>query len=205
MRIVLALALFAFAVDCEAQEITFQRDVLPAPTTFAGLEQLKGPVPSGPCTLPSMSLPVDSLKAITLGDSATLMLPSGWQTIDLRPSDDEHARTRLAGPGDSRVLIERERNGASGRHFLMYGSGERPEGATCSLPRGQAGAIWTFYPPNPQDSGIRKYTALGSIITPAGVWYSVTLATASAADQYQLASIVTDVMLLPSPVAAASH
>jgi hypothetical protein len=205
MRILLALVLFAFGVDCDAQEIILRREVLPPPTTFAGLEQLKGPVPTGPCTLPSAPFTVDSLKAITLGDSATLMLPSGWQAIELRPSDDEHSRTRLAGPGDSRVLIERERNGATSRRFLIYGSGEQPEGMTCSLPRGRAGAIWTFYLPNPEDTGVRKYTALGSIITPAGLWYSVTLSTASAADEYQLASTVTEVMLLPAAVAPALH
>ena len=205
MRIVLLLALFAISVDCEAQEIIIRSEVLPPPTTFAALEQLKGPAPSGPCTLPSISLRVDSLKPITLGDSATLTFPSGWQTIELRPGDDEHVRTRLAGPGDGRVLIDRERNGATSRHFLMYGSGERPEGATCSLSRGQVGAIWTFYTPNPQDTGVRKYVALGSIITPAGSWYSVTVAAASTSDQHQLASIVTEVMLLPSQVAPATH
>jgi len=205
MRIVLVLALFAFAADCEAQEITFRREVLPPPTTFAEMEQLKGPVSSGSCALPSVSLVVDSLKPIILSDSATLLVPGGWQALEQRPGDDEQDRTRLAGPADSRALIERERNGATGRHFLMYGNGEQPEGATCSIPRGQAGVIWTFYPPHPQDPSLRKYMALGSIITPAGRWYNVSLGAASATDQYQLASILTELMLLQSPVATAIH
>ena len=200
MRILFVLALFALAVECEAQDIIIRRAELPPPTTFAGLKQLSGPLPSGPCAFPSVSLSVDSLSPIALGDSATLRLPPGWRTSPLHPSDDEHTRTRLAAPGDNRVLIERQRNGASGRHFLMYGSGELPEGATCSLERGQTGAIWTFYLPDPQDTtGVRKYVALGSVITPAGVWYSVTLWTSSAADQSRLASILTEAMLLPSP------
>jgi hypothetical protein len=97
-------------------------------------------------------------------------------------------------------LIERKRNGASGRSFLMYRNGEVPEGTTCSLERGQTGAIWSFYLPDPQDaSGVRKYTAVGSVITPAGLWYGVMLTTSSVADQSRLASVLTELMLLPSP------
>ena len=197
MRILLVLALIALAGECEAQDVIGRMAELPPPTTFAGLQQLRGPVPSGPCVLPSVSLEVDSLSPITLGDSATLRLPPGWQTSPLHPNEDEHSRTRLAAPGDNRVLIERKHNGASGRPYLMYGSGELPEGTTCSLERGQAGAIWTFYLPNPQDTGVRKYNAFGSIITRGGLWYSVSLGTFSAADQSRLASILTEAMLLP--------
>jgi hypothetical protein len=200
MRILLVLALFALAVESEAQDVIMRRVELPPPTTFAGLQQLSGPLPSGPCAFPSVSLSVDSLNPIALGDSATLRLPPGWRARPLLPSDDEHTQTRLAAPGDNRVLIERKRNGASSRQFLMYGSGERPEGMTCSLERGQTGAIWTFYLPDPQDTtGARKYAALGSIITSAGLWYSVALWTSSSADQSRLASILTEAMLLPSP------
>jgi hypothetical protein len=205
MRIVLVLALFGLAVDCEAQ-IIVRRVELPPPTTFAGLEQLRGPTPSGPCTFPPVSLSVDSLSPITLGDGATLRLPTDWRTSALRPSDDEHATTRLAAPGHNRVLIERKRNGATSRQYLMYRSGERPEGTTCSLKRGQTGAIWSLYLPDPQDTtGLLKYTALGSVITPAGFWYNVTLWTSSAADQSRLASVLTEAMLLPSPSAHATH
>jgi hypothetical protein len=200
MRILFVLPLFALVVECGAQDVIIRRVELPPPTTFAGLQQLRGPQPSGPCALSAVTLSVDSLSPIALGDSATLRLPPGWRTSPLHPSDDKHADTRLAAPGDNRVLIERKRNGATGREFLMYGSGERPEGATCSLERGQTGAIWTFYPPAPQDTTrVRKYTALGSVITPAGLWYSVVLSTSSAAEQSRLASILTEAMLLPSP------
>lgn len=200
MRILFVLALFALAMECEAQDVIIRRVELPPPTTFAGLEQLRGPVPSGPCTFPSVSLPVDSLSPIVLGDSATLRLPAGWQTIPLRPSDDVHTRTRLAAPGDNRVLIERKHNGAIGRQFLMYASGERPEGKTCSLERGLTGAIWSFYLPDPQNvAGPQRYIAFGSVITPSGFWYGLTLLTSSAADQSRLASILTEAMLLHSP------
>jgi hypothetical protein len=205
MRIALVLALFGLAVDCEAQ-IIVRRVELPPPTTFAGLEELRGPTPSGPCTFPPVSLSVDSLRPIALSDSATLRLPRGWQTRALHPSDDVHTITRLAAPGDSRVLIERKHNGATSRQYLMYRSGERPEGTTCSLEHDQTGAIWSLYLPDPQDTtGLLKYTALGSVITPAGFWYNVTLLTSSAADQSLLASVLTEVMLLPSPGAQATH
>jgi hypothetical protein len=192
------LLLFCFAVECEAQDVLVRRVELPPPTTFAGLQQLSGPMPSGPCTFPSVSLSADSLTAIVLGDSATLRLPPGWRNNPLGPTGDEHTRTRLVTPDDNRVSIERKRNGASSRDFLMYGTGERPQGTTCSLERGQTGAIWTFYPPNPQDTSVRKYGALGAVITPAGFWYSVSLWTSSVSDQSRLASILTEAMLLPS-------
>jgi hypothetical protein len=199
MRILFVLALFAFTIECGAQDVIFRRVELPPPTTFAGLKQLRGPLPSGPCRFPSVSLSVDSLSPLALGDSATLRLPPGWRTSPPLPSDDERTRTRLTAPGDNRVLIERKRNGAVSRSFLMYRSGEHPEGTTCSLERGQTGAIWTFYLPDPEDTtGVRKYAALGSVITPAGLWYGVTLSTSSAEDQSRLAGILTEAMLLPS-------
>jgi hypothetical protein len=199
MRILLLVALVAFAVECEAQDIQIQRLELPPPTTFAGLQQLKGPAPSGPCAFRSVTLLVDSLNTIAVGDSTTLRLPRDWKTRPLLPGDDEYTHVRLAAPDDNRVRVQRERNGAHGRSFLMYRSGERPEGATCTVERGQAGAIWSFYPPDPQDTttGSRKYTALGAVITPAGFWYSVSLWTSSAADQSRLASILTEALLLP--------
>lgn len=200
MRILLVLTLFALAVACEAQGVMIRRVELPPPTTFAALQQVSGPPPSGPCAFPPVSLSVDSLNPIALGDSATLRLPRDWRTRPLLPGDDEHTDTRLIAPGDNKVMIERERNGASSRKFLMYGSGETPAGTTCSLDRGQAGAIWTFYLPDPQDTiHARKYAGFGSVITPAGSWYSVALWTSSSADQPRLASILTEAMLLPSP------
>jgi hypothetical protein len=198
MRNLLLVGLIAFGVESEAQDIQIRRVDLPPPTTFAGLRQLPGPIPSGPCAFPSVALGVDSLNSIVLGDSTSLRLPPEWRTQPLLPGDDVYTHTRLATPGDNRARIEREVR-AHGRSFLMYPSGERPEGATCTVERGQAGAIWTFYAPNPHDptTGARNYTAFGAVITPAGFWYSVSLWTYSAADQSRLASILTEAMLLP--------
>jgi len=118
--------------------------------------------------------------------------------IQLLPGDDEYTHTRLASPGGIRVRMQRERNARPGRQFLMYKSGETPEGTTCTLERGQAGAIWSFYPPDPKDAtGVPNYEALGSVVTPAGLWYSVSLPTSSGAEQSRLASILTEAMLLP--------
>jgi hypothetical protein len=197
MRILLVLALFALAVGCEGRQVLIRKVELPPPTTFAALQQLSGPVPSGPCAFPPVSLSLDSLNPIVLGDSATLRLPPGWRTIPLLPGDDEYTHTRLAPPGGSRVRIQRERNGARGRQYLMW-SGESPEGTTCTLERGQTGAIWSFYPPDPQGTiGDPNYEALGAVVTPAGFWYSVSLRTSSGAEQSRLASILTEAMLLP--------
>jgi hypothetical protein len=192
MRILLLLALFAFAVECEAQAVE-QR----LPTTFGGLRQLHGPQPSELCLFSPVTMSEDSSKAIVLGDSATLRLPSGWQTSPLQPGDDEYTLTRLVLPGGNRVLIRRERK-VHGRPYLMYRPDELAEGTTCSLARDQAGAIWSLYPPDPHATpGVQKYIAIGDVITPAGLWYSITLWTTSSADQFRLAGILTEAMLLP--------
>ncbi|MEA2760823.1 MAG: hypothetical protein QOD47_107 [Gemmatimonadaceae bacterium] len=196
MRILFVLALCAVALECERPDLVFEQ--APPPTTFVGLRQLMGPPPTGPCVLPSVRLLVDSLNPITLGDSATLRLPPGWQTSALHPRDDEYADTRLALPGGARILIQRQRNGARGRSYLMYRPGVLAKGTTCTLERAQTGAIWSRYRPDPQDTTrLLKYTALGAVVTPAGHWYSVSLWTASESDQSRLASILTEAMLLP--------
>ena len=199
MRILPVLALFALAVEAEAQDIIIQRVELTPPTTFAGLRGLRGTQPSGPCAFPSVALSVDSLISIALGDSAALALPPDWRTRPLVPEDDEYTHTRLTAPRGSLVRIQRQRNGANGRPYLRYNNFERAEGTTCTLERGQTGAIWSLYLPDPQGTmGALKYGAFGDVITPSGFWYSVTLWTSSAAEQSRLASILTEAMLLPA-------
>jgi hypothetical protein len=198
MRILYVLAVLALAVECEAQDIRIRMaDPLPPPTTFAGLQQLMGPRPTGPCAFPSVTLSADSLSPIALGDSATLRFPPGWQTSPAHPGDHEYTDTQLALPGGNRARIRRERNGAHGRSFLEYRLGERPAETTCSLDRGQTGAIWSLYVPHPDTTRVLRYPAFGDIITPTGFWYSVTLWTTSAAERSRFASILTEAMLLP--------
>jgi len=195
MRILLVLALSAAGLECERPDVVFVQS--PPPKTFAALRQLVGPLPSGSCVLPPIDLSVDSLKPVPLRDSATLRLPRGWRTSPIRPHDDEHADTRLSLPGGSVALIHRERNGARGRAYLMYRPSVLAQGTTCTIERGQTGAIWSLYSPDPQDtSRLLKYNALGDVITPAGAWYAVSLRTPSAEDQSRLASILTEAMLL---------
>lgn len=197
MRILFVVAVLALAVECEAQDIRIRMaDPLPPPTTFAGLQQLHGVRPSGPCAFPSVTVPADSLSSIVLGDSATLRLPAGWQTSSPGPGDHEDTDTRIAIPGGSRVRIRRERNGAHGRSFLEYRLGERVDETTCSVERGQIGAIWSRYVPHPDTTRVLRYPAFGDVITPAGSWYSMTLWTTSDADRSRLASILTEAMLL---------
>lgn len=192
----LVLALSALAFDCKAQDVAIPREDLP-PTTFTGLRQLKGPQPTELCFFPSISMSVDSLKTIALSDSAILRFPADWQKSPLLPGDDEHTHTRLALPGGNRILIQRQRRVAHGRPYLMYRPDELAEGTTCSIARDQAGAIWSFYQPDPADTtGALKYTALGDVITPAGFWYTVLIWTTSAAEQFRLADILTQAMLL---------
>ena len=198
MRILLVLALSALAVETEAQDVRIRLpEPLPPPTTFAGLQKLPGQRPSGPCAFPSVTQSADSLRPIVLGDSATLRLPSDWQTSALRPGDHEDTDTRLELPDGNRARIRREHNGAHGRAFLEYRLGEVAEGTTCTIDRGQTGALWTLYLPNPQDTRVLKYSAFGDVMTPAGFWYSVMLSTTSAADQSRFASALTEAMLLP--------
>jgi len=141
---------------------------------------------------------VDSLNPIALGDSATLRLPRSWQKSPLRLADDGYTSTRLSLPDGNRALIQRERNGARGRPWMKYPSGVDAQGTTCSLERGQTGAIWSLYLPDPQDSTVvLKYGAIGSVMTPAGFWYTVNLWATSGETQSRLASVLTEAMLLP--------
>jgi hypothetical protein len=198
MRILFVLAVLALAVECEAQDVRIRMaEPLPPPTTFAGLQQLQGARPSGPCAFPSVTLSADSLSSIVLGDSATLRLPRGWQKNPPRPGDHEDTDTQLALPGGSRARIRRELNGAHGRSFLEYRLGEHPAETTCSLDRGQTGAIWSLYVPHPDTTRALRYPAFGDFITPAGFWYNVTLWTTSDADRSRFASIISEAMLLP--------
>jgi hypothetical protein len=198
MRILLVLAVLALAVECEAQDVRIRMaDPLPPPATFAGLQKLQGTRPTGPCAFPAVTLSADSLSPIALGDSTTLRLPRGWQTSSARPGDHDDTDTQLALPGGNRVRIRRERNGAHGRSFLEYRLGERPEETTCSVERGQTGAIWSLYVPHPDTTRAVRYPAFGDVITPAGFWYSVTLWATSDADRSRLVNILTEAMLLP--------
>ena len=195
MRILFVLALSALPLACE--RVDFKMDPSPPPTTFAGLQKLPGPPPSGPCALPSVTLLVDSLKPIVLGDSATMRFPSLWKISKPVPGDDKYTDVRLALPGGNRVQIQRERDGR-GRSWMKYPSKVDAKGTTCSLDRGKTGAIWSLYLPDPQDTTrALKYVAFGSVMTPTGRWYRVFLSTTSAADQARFASILTEAMLLP--------
>jgi hypothetical protein len=103
-------------------------------------------------------------------------------------------------PGGGRVSIRRLRNGARGRLFLANLKGEALVGSTCKVERGSAGAIWTFYAPNPQQPGNPwPFAAFGDVITPAGSWYSLTVSTPAAADRSRVARIVTEALLRPGP------
>jgi len=189
----------------EAQEILIRRAVSPPPVTYQGLLKLKGTAPSGPCRFNPASLPADSLMPVALGDSATLRLPSGWRIRAPMQGDDAYTHLRLDVEDAGRVRIERERYGGRGRHSLMYKNGERPEGTTCAVDRGQPGAIWTFYLPDPADAGYRfPYIAMGALMTPAGRWYNLSLQTTTAAEQSRLAGMLTELMLLPQASAPSS-
>lgn len=194
----LLLAVVSMVGRGEAQEILIRRAVSPPPVTYHELLKLKGTAPSGPCRFNPGSDPSDSLIPVALGDTAMLRLPSAWRIRAPMQGDDEYTHLRLDVANAGSVRIERERNGARGRHFLMYKNGERPEGTTCAVDRGQAGAIWTFYLPDPADAGHRfPYIAMGAFITPAGRWYSLSLQTTTVVEQSHLAGMLTESMLLP--------
>jgi hypothetical protein len=198
MRILLMLAMLALAVECEAQDIRIRMaDPLPPPTTFAGLQELHGTRPTGPCAFPAVTLSADSVSPIALAESATVRVPRGWQTSAFRTGDHEDTDTQLALPGGNRARIRRERNGAHGRSFLEYRLGEHPEETTCSVEHGQTGAIWSLYAPHPDTTRDLRYPAFGDVITPAGSWYSVTLWATSDAERSRLVNILTEAMLLP--------
>ena len=68
------------------------------------------------------------------------------------------------------------------------------------IDRGAVGAIWTVYQPDPaRASSPRPFLAFGDVITPSGAWYGLVISTATAAQQPELANILTEVALLAPP------
>jgi hypothetical protein len=193
VRCLLVPVLLGAVPVCQAQQILIRRQVLPPPTTFVGLKQLRGPEPTGPCHLPAATLSPDSVTSIALSDSSTLHFPQGWREVSGFSVDSEVGRTVVAGPGESRVRILRERNGAVGRHYQGDEHGDPRPGVTCEVDRGDVGAIWTFYAPDSvQVTWPRPYLAFGEIITPRGSRYTLTLSAHTSDERAQMVAIVTE-------------
>ena len=170
--------------------------ITPLPTTFAGLQLLPGPSPSGPCEVSSPPPDTVAVTSISLPDTSHLLLVAGWQQQPLVEGDQGHTEARLAGPADARISISRMRNGAQGRHFLIYRSGVLPEGRACWVRGGSAGAIWASYEPDPGvPDDPRPFLAFGELITPAGRWYRLTVSSRTAQDRDRAASTITALFL----------
>ena len=137
-----------------------------------------------------------AVTSIALPDTSHLLLVAGWQEQPLLDGDQGHTEARLAGPADARISISRKRNGAQGRHFLIYRSGVVPEGRVCWVQEGSAGAIWASYEPDPGvPDALRPFVGFGELMTPAGRWYSVTVSARTAQDRDRAASTITALFL----------
>lgn len=179
-----------------AQEIRVRRVEVPPPTSFGELLKRRGPEPSGPCSLPDPVRDSAGWTPLALADSVSARLRTGWARVPGLPGDDEYSETRLGGPDNAHVRIRRERGQASGRHYLMYQGGTVPKGRTCTVDRDAAGAIWTFYAPDPDvPVSTRPFGTFADLITPAGSWYSLTIWTPSAEAAARAAGAITEAML----------
>lgn len=196
MRYFLCFVVLCAAGKADAQDIQIRLATSPPPTTFVQLKAQPGRKIAGPCVLPIVSIALDSLVPIALADSATLRVPPDWQARPRLEYDIEVGSTVLGGPADSRVRIERVRNGALGRSFLRYRDDSDAIGPTCEVDRGDVGVIWTFYEPDPGDQNLgRRFGALGEIMAPGGRWYKVSLWASGRAERAHAASSFTEVVL----------
>ncbi len=192
MRIFPLLLTLALPHACLAQEIVVRRVVRPAPINLAELQSLPGPTPHGPCSLAPVNLDSTSLGPVLLGDSTTLLMPRNWERLPAQELDLVLEAMRLALPDGGRVRISRQRNGASGRGFTIYRSGETPEGRACTFVAGDVGAIWTFYAPDPdaRDQS-HPFFALADLITPERKWYRVSSSSRTSEERDFTARVIT--------------
>lgn len=176
-----------------------RRAEAPPPATLVALEGLSGPAPSGACEFPEMIADTSARTVRPLADSATLLLPVSWRDLPATWDYDSVPRNRFAGPRGSLVSIRRQRNGAIGRAWLANQKREPRDGRTCRVELGTAGAVWTFYPADPeQPHAQRPFGTLGDVVTPNGAWYGLSVWTASAVEQARVARLFTAALLRPN-------
>ncbi|HEY0670940.1 MAG TPA: hypothetical protein VGD27_01675 [Longimicrobiales bacterium] len=129
---------------------------------------------------------------LILADSAALNLPVGWQRLPPHELDAGSDAVRIAASDASWIRIERERNGARGRSYPMYRSGELPTGDSCVLSHNDGGAIWSFYEPDPDvHDHPFPFMAFADFLTPARRWYRVIAHSKTAEQRAHTARVVT--------------
>lgn len=168
------------------------------PTTLEALHALPGPVPTAPCDLPAPhTFPVARTR-VPLPDSTTLPIPADWRVRPRHPDEIGFVDRRFETADEARIGLERQRNGAVGRGYLVYRSGAAPQGAVCSLRRDPAGAIWSLYPPDPDDADEeRRFLAFGDVVTPDGRWYSLRVSARDVATRDRAAGAISALLLEP--------
>ena len=192
MRILIVALACLSPANVAAQDIMIRRVVKPPPVNLSELIAVPGPAPQGICPFEPANLETSDSARLMLGDTAALDLPMGWQRRPPHELDAGFDAVRLGAPDGSRIRIERERNGARGRSFTMYRSGEVPTGESCVLDLGEVGAIWTFYEPDPGvDDNPLPFLAFADILTPARRWYRISINSESAEQRLQTARVVT--------------
>jgi hypothetical protein len=197
MKALSLILICVFSPACLAQDVLVRPVIKPAPVSLAELKTLPGHVPSVSCDFETLPLDSTKLSRITLKDSATLMLAKGWNRLPAHESDVGFDVTRIAPLGKARARIQRERNGAKGRAFLMYRSGDTPEGYTCFVQRGEVGAIWTFYDPDPgENESPLRFGVFGDVMTPARRWYRVSAFSATPDEREYVAKMFTELLML---------
>ena len=165
---------------------------MPAPRTLGELRAryLVDSLP--PCLLPRAQN--DVLLEMPAPDSGLrLRLPAGWA---LRPTSDT-VQAIFDGPATSRIIAFRIRSGAIGIHWLTTDeSGTPAHGVQCQVAQDSIGSIWTLY-----DAGAAldvgdpgrvpsKPSALGNVITRAGLRYHVTITANSEQQRDEVAAAV---------------
>lgn len=193
MRVLPVLTCLLAPIHASAQ-VLIRRVVTPPPTTFAALTGLQGFGPSPACRWEIPALNASQLRPIALPDSTSVRVSDGWQRLEPVTGEDPGA-TRLVAPDSSRVRILRERNGSTGKSYPMYRNNTIPTGETCSIEQGQAGIVWTFYEPDPDNSLPRPYFAYGEVMTPAGKWYRLMVSGVSRAQIEGTAATVSGFLL----------
>lgn len=200
-RVLIApLALWVILASCEqrAQVLVRRADDLPAPRTLAALRMKHGVDSLPPCVFPSAAK--EELIEIAAPDTGLrLRLPPAWALR--RSSETRYDGTPeavLDGPSGARIRVSRIISGAIGAHWLTRDQRSTPaRGTRCEVAQDSAGSIWTLYAPGavfvtPDTAGriISRSSAVGDVITPAGLRYHVTIHADSERYRDELAGVV---------------
>jgi hypothetical protein len=171
----------------------------PAPTTLDGMiaafRRFEPGLTLETCGLPEAAAGADWIALATPDSGYRVRLPRDWR-VTANDSVFGESETVLENATGDRIRVIRQLH-ESGRQTLNKPSGygrpdELPHTGPCQVGTGPAGAVWSFYAPDPAPGAPPRYLAVGSLVTAGGREYRITMGAHAAGERDRLARIVAD-------------